>query len=556
LKTAMLSKEEGREALVKWREAIGQNPYLTDPDFQHSVAFYLTPELDRELSAFAERVVKELEPLVIENNLAENLPRIEHYDSVGLNIEQVVHHPSYEAAGNVIYSARILERLAKPGGLTEALAFMFLSAEAGEAGHNCPIACSAGLIRVLQKIENFPRKHFYLDKLLMPSYSENFTGAQFLTEVQGGSDVGQNAAEARQDSAGDWRISGEKWFCSNADGELMLVTARFDPSLPGTKGLGLFLIPAELESGKRNNYSLRRLKNKIGTCSLVTAEIDFHDAYAIALGPPSDGFKMVMENVLHISRLFNTICVLGMARRAFQIALEYARHRRAFGESIIHYPLVKENLAQIKAENAALLASILATSKLQDLYDTGQNATEEARLLLRLLANLNKTLSALLSVEHIHHALDVLAGNGAIETFSTIPRLLRDCIVCENWEGTHNTLRMQILKDIIRHRADELFFAHIDRELEGLKAPGLLLEAVNQLKQDLKTFKAAPPEIQSLQIKKIVSQMGHVFGCVHLLKEGLNQTNQSKLYCLEYLLARETATEKTTLELINKIILS
>ena len=90
-----------------------------------------------------------------------------------------MHHPTYEAAGNIIYSGRILERLANPGGLTEALAFMFLSAQAGEAGHNCPIACSAGMIRVLQKIEDFPLKKFYLSQLQLPSYSENYTGTQF-----------------------------------------------------------------------------------------------------------------------------------------------------------------------------------------------------------------------------------------------------------------------------------------------------------------------------------------------------------------------------------------
>lgn len=110
------------------------------------------------------------------------------------------------------------------------------------------------------------------------------------------------------------------------------------------------------------------------------------------------------------------------------------------------------------------MASIFATTKLQDEYDKGHPHSEEGKLLLRLLVNLNKYLSTLWSVEHIHHALDVLAGNRTIESFSSIPRLLHDCIICENWEGTHNILRMQTLKDISRYHVDQLFMAYIENK--------------------------------------------------------------------------------------------
>ena len=340
-----------RQALAAWQKAIHQNIYQNDPDFKHSINTYLVkkcPKIDQELTTFADKIVNELEPLVIENNLSSNLPRIEHYDGIGQKIEKIVHHPTYEAAGNIIYSSRLLERMAKSGGLLEALAFMFLSSQAGEAGHNCPVACSAGIIRVLQKTDDFLHKKFYFEKLIASSYTKNFTGAQFLTEIQGGSDVGLNAVEAHLDDAGQWRIKGEKWFCSNADAELMLITARYDNNISGTKGLGLFLVPSRLDSGAHNSYTLHRLKDKLGTRSMASAEIDFQDAFAIALGAPADGFKMVMENVLHISRLFNTFCVLGMARRAYYIALAYAQHRVAFGQPIINYPLVKEHRAKAR----------------------------------------------------------------------------------------------------------------------------------------------------------------------------------------------------------------
>ena len=157
------------------------------------------------------------------------------------------------------------------------------------------------------------------------------------------------------------------------------------------------------------------------------------------MGPLEDGFKMIMQNVLHLSRIYNTFSVCGSARRALQIATRYSRHRKAFGKEIGSYPLVQENLANIQAENMALLTSAMKLAADQDELDLQQNPDPQQLLKQRLMANLNKYISALWSVRHIHNCIDVLAGNGAIESFSSLPRLLRDSIVCENWEGTHNT---------------------------------------------------------------------------------------------------------------------
>jgi acyl-CoA dehydrogenase len=535
----------GRAELNAWQQAIQQNNYRLDDDFKQSITFYLTHDharLAQELASYAEKVITELDPLVIENNLSANLPRLEAYDGIGYRIDHIVHHPSYAQAGDIIYSAKMLERLLKPNGLVEASAFLFLSAQTGEAGHHCPLACSAGIVRVFKKVADFPNKDFYLEKLLRPSYHDNYTGAQFLTEVQGGSDVGNNATLAYQDNEKQWRIRGEKWFCSNADADLIFITARYNPAISGTRGLGLFLIPAKLPSGEKNNYTLRRLKDKLGTRSMASAEIDFHDTYAIPMGAIENSFPLVMENVLHISRLLNTVCMLGMARRAYYIAKCYTQHRIAFDHPLFHYPLIKENLARIKAENSALLASIFATLQLQDAFDHAKLGDEKTKLLLRLLANINKTTSAAWSVDHIHHALDMLAGNGAIETFSILPRLFRDSIVCENWEGTHNTLSMQVLRDIHKYNIDALYVNFMQGKLEKFKKADartkIIAQSLEQLKNNLRLLKAQTPELQTLQIKPIVTQMTALFGALNLLQEALQQTattkSNSKIACFDY----------------------
>jgi len=560
---------ESREALAAWQKELKKNSYKNDPDFRHTVSYYLPDQfnsLDKELEAFSHIIVNEVEPLVRENSRSENLPRIDKYDGIGNRVETIVHHPSYVASGNLIYGSRLLERMAKKGGLTEGLTFFFLSSQAGEAGHNCPIACSYGIIRVLQKMQDFPFKESYLEKLIASSYEENYTGAQFVTEIQGGSDTGNNAVTASKDSNGNWRISGEKWFCSNANAELILMTARYNPAITGTKGLGLFLVPARLDSGERNSYIFRRLKDKLGTRSLASAEIDFHEAFAIPIEKPELGFKILMENVLHSSRLFNSVSVLGMARRAYQIAYAYANYRYAFGNAILNYPLIQENLARIKAENTSLLASIFATVKLQDKYDIEESEDSNTKLLLRLLANLNKYFTALWTVEHIHHSLDVLGGNGTIETFSSIPLLLRDSIICENWEGTHNVLRMQILKDILRYGIDEIFINYLQELFKDIETENpykkILQNKCKTLISKLKALKEAPSEMQMLQIKGCVDDMGHLCSATHLLLEALDQETKkgsSKMKCLKYFVYLHLQNDEKTcdshlLEMIKAVL--
>lgn len=551
-----------REALAKWQLDASLNCYKTDLDLVHSMAYSFQDnfkDFNKELENFAGRVTCELEPLVNRNNLAENLPQLEAYDAFGNRIDKIIHHPYYHAAGNIIYSSGIVNKLKNPGELAASLSLLFLSSHAGEAGHNCPIACSAGIIRVLQRVPDFKEKKYYLEKLTGTSYDHNYTGAQFLTEIQGGSDVGLNASYAAHEEDNIFRIHGEKWFCSNASADLIFITARFTEK-SGTKGLGLFLVPAKWQD-KKNAFTIRRLKNKIGTRSMATGEIDFHGAYALAILPPEQGFKMVMDNVLNLSRLFNSFSVLGMGHRAYQIASLYAKNRVAFGETIIHYPLVKQTLAQIKAENIALLSAALLIAKMQDQEDLNSKPRKENKLLLRLLINFLKYFSAKLSVEHIHLALGVLAGNGTIENFSPLPRLLRDAIVCENWEGTHNVLRMQILRDILKYNIDHIFINYMEENLKiiSIQDKKQIEAELLVLQNELIVFRKMNHEKQILQIQPIVDRMAATFTALSLLKEALDQQakyeSMSKFDCYQYFcLLHFNKRASNELSLLNKII--
>ncbi len=335
------------ENFEQWQKDCGEFILDANSNLMHSYLYYFSedPEFIGQLTQFSKQVANELEPLVHENNLDCNLPKVEHFNAFGKREDRIIHHPSYAAAGNLIYSSGLLRYLLKPGQMIKTLSLFLLSSHAGEAGHNCPIACSAGMIRVLKNYSKLEQTTFYLDKLTQPSFSSAFTSTQFLTEIQGGSDVGANATIAFQDPNQQWRIKGKKWFSSNANADLILITARYDLNSTGTKGLGLFLIDKRLSNGEPNFYKLRRLKSKIGTRSMATAEIDFEEAIAYPMGELEQGIHLALGNVLHISRIFNAFSVLGMSRRAQQIAYFYAQNRTAFKHKIIEYPLVKESLA-------------------------------------------------------------------------------------------------------------------------------------------------------------------------------------------------------------------
>ncbi len=526
MEETQLKNKIAREAIEKWQHELTKNVYTTDPDLIHTIRFTFPEDFKRinsELEKFGALVSTELEATVSENHL--NLPKLE-------GDRTIVHHPSYSKAGDIIYGTKLLEKMSQPGGMAEGLSLFFLSSEVGEAGHNCPIACSAGILRVFSKTPDFEHKKLFQEKLITASYQNNFTGAQFLTEVQGGSDVGANATFAKKDEKGLWRITGEKWFCSNADADLIFVTARFDEKLPGTKGLGLFLVPAVWKE-KNNLFTMRRLKDKIGTQTLPTAEIDFHAAFAYPMGELKDGFRMMMENVLHVSRLCNAMTVLAMARRAYHVARLFAKYRIAFDQPIINYPLIKENLARIKAENTAMIAGSFATARLQDELDLGKLKDKNAPMLLRLLANSQKYITAKWSFEHIHHCLGVLAGNGTIETFSPIPRLLRDGIVCENWEGTHNILRMQILRDILKYNADQVYLAYMQQEIQYTEGAEQIKQGLIALEKEMTEFRTLSEELQALKIRLIVDQMAILYNALKLLQEAIDQKG-IKLDCFRY----------------------
>jgi acyl-CoA dehydrogenase len=356
---------------------------------------------------------------------------------------EIEFHPAYHEAGRAVWATGIVGAPAR-----EQAALFYELAQAGEGGHACPVVCTAGLVRALRTVASDELRERFLPPLLETDYELAQRGAQFLTERHGGSDVGANRVEAVPD--GDvWRLHGEKWFCSVADADQFVVTARPRGAPEGTRGIGCFLVPRE-----GGGFRIRRLKDKLGTRALATGEIEFEGAAGYSLGPLEDGFKTAVS-VLNTSRWLNAVGSAGLMRRAFDVASEFAREREAFGRPIVEFPLIRENLAVMRAETDAAIASTAELTELVARIDEG-NAGEEDATWHRILVNANKVVTSIAATKVVRRGIETLGGNGTIEDFSPLPRLWRDAIVFESWEGTHNVLCAQVQRDLARFGAVEL----------------------------------------------------------------------------------------------------
>ena len=341
----------------------------------------------------------------------------------------------------------------------------YLLSHVGEGGVACPLVCTVGLARALAHRGSEELRQRYLPGLVERDDGRAWRGSQFLTEVQGGSDVGANATAAVPDAdhPGAWRINGEKWFCSVADAELFALTARPDGAPPGTRGLGCFVVPRTLD-GAPNGFRIRRLKDKLGTRALASAEIDFDGALAWPLGPVGEGFHVAVDELLNTSRWMNALGSAGIMARAVLEATAFARHRRAFGTPIGRLPIVREQLALAKVEERAALSSTMLLTTLVEAVGAG-TADDNDRAVHRVLVNANKYVTSVAATDVVHRAIELLGGNGTIEDFSPLPRLYRDAIVFESWEGTHNVLCAQVRRDLSRLDLLDPVVERIRREL-------------------------------------------------------------------------------------------
>jgi acyl-CoA dehydrogenase len=487
-----------------------------------------TDDLKKKFENFGRVVATEIEPAVqlIEQN--REFPKLHSYDEFGQHVERIEFHPASADAARAAWASGMLATPLNYDGAYELAAQFFLLSHVGEGGQACPIVCTIGLRRALERRASDALKDAYLDGLTEADATVALRGSQFLTEVQGGSDVGAITAVASPDPeiSGTWRVSGEKWFCSVADADLFAVVARPVDAPAGTKGLACFLIPRSFDDNSPNGFRIRRLKDKLGTRGLASGEIDFESSLAYPIGGLDEGFSIAVTELLNTSRWLNAVGSTGIMSRAYLEASSFAHHRTAFGTAIENFDVVREQLDIMRVEVEAALASTLFLTELVGKIDEG-TANEEEVKLHRFLVNASKYVTSITATEVVHSAIEVLGGNGTIEDFSPLPRLYRDSIVFESWEGTHNVLCAQVHRDCARLGLLDTVFAWIGSELATAHAKwGVDVSRIRSAAEQLEPSIRKTVDSSSVTPARFRSQLSHltrIMQAVCLLSSGSDE---------------------------------
>jgi alkylation response protein AidB-like acyl-CoA dehydrogenase len=360
---------------------------------------------------------------------------------------------------------------------------------AESATFSCPVAMSDGAAALLARPDvDTAVRDAWLPRLISTDPDTAITSGQWMTEAQGGSDIAGSDTSARPDGDGGWRITGEKWFCSAADAAMAVALARPQGAGPGSRVLAPFLIPRYApDGGPAAGITVHRLKDKLGTRALPTAEIGLADAYALPVGDPRQPGLHRMMTLVVVTRLHNAAAAASGMRRGLDYARAYARVRRVGGAALDTNPLHRATLGTLAVHAQAAYA--LAVHAFALLGRVEVDADPAAGAELRLVAPLAKLLTGKLAVAAASEYLECFGGAGYVED-TGIPRLLRDAQVLPIWEGTTNVLSVDVLRALLRGEGVTQVLERIRAaaELTGTRLPrlsGILSTALSGLREQL-----------------------------------------------------------------------
>lgn len=455
------------------------NYYKDDPFFQALIKHFIPNDeyerINGDLSSLSDYVSYKYRALADAANTLEKramVTRVKHYDAHNHRIDRIERCKETEILEDEIFSLGLFDPARNTA--WSRFAKMFLLYQNSEFGVMCPIACTHGMYEFAQKYEDGlePEAKEILAHVRDGKNGEYAVGAQFVSEIQGGSDVPANLVEAEyEEEEGDdgvsncWRLYGQKFFCSAVQADYAVVTAK-PKDVPSSTRVAAFLVPSWLPGNKRkeirNSYTIDRLKPKMGTSELPTAEVTYNGAVAYPIGPLNKGVANVVGIVLSISRLH---VAFGMAAAGLRIVREatlYAQFRSAFGIPVASFPLMMNQINELNEYAKRTAAGAFKVyseyihfneeliSGIRDLQDISNLEERKRRFRLRELIMLQKIVVADEAPAMTRLAISFFGGHGVMEDFLSLPRFLRDSFIMELWEGPRNVLLTQMHRDMQR----------------------------------------------------------------------------------------------------------
>ena len=250
-----------------------------------------------------------------------NPPQLIKRDQWGETLNEIRFHPAYYRLTQIAVASEMFRVKWEPElrshftqerhRLGFVSGFLF---NMSEGGLPCPLCMTDGAARLIDRYCEANDRDRLLRHIYTSSAEDLYTGAMFLTEKRGGSDVGANIVSATPIEGNYYALNGEKWFCSNANAEIIFVLARTNPRVAGTRGLSIFLVEKQKPDGSKNKMEIARLKDKLGVRSMASAECILQDTWGKLIGKEGEGFKL-MADMINLSHLYNAIASLSEMRR-------------------------------------------------------------------------------------------------------------------------------------------------------------------------------------------------------------------------------------------------
>ncbi|HEX4473438.1 MAG TPA: acyl-CoA dehydrogenase family protein [Polyangiaceae bacterium] len=392
-----------------------------------------------------------LHALAREHRLDE--PRHVPYDAWGHRVDRVEVNAAWREYARVAAEkglvATAYERRHGAFSRVHQLSLVYLFAPSSQT-YTCPLAMTDGCARTLEGLPSSAFRDEAFERLTSRDPARAWTSGQWMTERTGGSDVGLSETVARRDESGAFRLYGTKWFTSAVSSEVALTLARPEGNGPGGKGLALFFVRVRDDGGRLNGIVVHRLKDKLGTRHLPTAELTLDGTVATPLAGLSDGVRH-MAPMLNVTRTWNAVCSVAGMQRGLSLARDYARRRVAFGSLLADKPLHLETLADLAAEHEGALALALHEALLLGKSETG-TATPREEAALSVIQPVVKLFAGKTAVTSASEVLECFGGAGYVED-TGLPALLRDAQVLSIWEGTTNVLSLESLRALAREEA-------------------------------------------------------------------------------------------------------
>ena len=516
-----------RYATERYDGAVGLNWYTCDPTLQFLMRHHLgagiawaEPHLTRVGAMMGGPIAERAEVTDREP------PRLDKYDRWGRDVSRIVHSASFLASKADLsadsFTSPSFEVQARAAGVDArplAAAWSYMLNQA-EIAMMCVLG--TGLDMVVRMAERYAPEDVKARVAELVASGSDLAGetAQMFTERTGGSDLA--ALETTATPAGDaWVLNGFKWFVSNADGSAYVVLAKPEGAPDGTRGVAPFLVLRERRDGSPNGIRIRRLKDKLGTKAVASAEVELDGAEGFMLAPamtagPGEGgsgshdgrgLGRMME-LTNGARLGIAMMGVGIARRSLVESLCYARAREAFGGALVDQPLMQRKLAEL----------IVETEAAQALVFDGYLGPR-----LRIGAPLIKLRAARLGITAASDAVEIHGGNGYIEQWP-VARLLRDAQVNTVWEGPDNILCLDVRRSIEKSSAHEQLLERIGTALSSApvaesKTAELVALRASQLADAVDAWKKLDHNVAEARLFPLAQFMVDVYAGAVLLEQ-------------------------------------